>query len=131
MLATERTAPLPLQEAYPLPSKLPVASSAISGMGIIAVDSAGTLFFRQDARKQWRVVNPQWPGKVLRVAVSAGPMVGQQLGQGKSSAALPSASAVRPPVFQLFTDKGVGLVQPGRHSLVSRTSQPLIPRRKN
>jgi hypothetical protein len=106
LLSTGRPPPLPLREAHPLPSKLPIASSAISAMGIIAVDSAGTLFFRQDVGKQWTVVNPQWPGKVARVAVSAGSMVGRQLGQGKSSAALPSASAVRPPVFHLFTDKG-------------------------
>jgi hypothetical protein len=89
-----------------LPSKLPVVSSANNGLGIIAVDSAGTLFFRQSRRKQWEIVNPQWPGKATRVAVSPGSMVGQQFGQGKSSAALPPSSAVRPPVFHLYTDKG-------------------------
>ncbi len=106
VLSTERSASLSIQQAHPLPSKLPVVSSANNGLGIIAVDSAGTLFFRQSRRKQWEIVNPQWPGKATRVAVSPGSMVGQQFGQGKSSAALPPSSAVRPPVFHLYTDKG-------------------------
>jgi hypothetical protein len=106
VLSTVRNGPLSVQQAYPLPSKLPVTSSANSGLGIIAVDSAGSLFFRQSGGKKWEVVKPQWPGKVARVAVSPGSMVGQPFGQGKSSAALPSASAVRPPLFHLVTDKG-------------------------
>lgn len=84
-------------KAFPLPSKLPVLSSASLGDRMLAVDSAGALFFTGDQGKHWTLVTPQWPGKVAQVAVSA-----------KLPASAPQKKQVAggPPSFQLTTDSG-------------------------
>ncbi|MGA7416024.1 MAG: carboxypeptidase regulatory-like domain-containing protein [Bryobacteraceae bacterium] len=112
-----RAAQVSAREAHPLPSKLPIVSSAASGMWVLATDSAGALFYSKNAGKQWKMVKPQWQGKVARVVVSYEPKVAQNPNsQGKSAAALPAASAVRPMVFQLITDNGsVWFSQDGAH----------------
>jgi hypothetical protein len=131
ILTTQHSVALSIQQEYSLPSKLPAASSAISGQGIIAIDSAGTLFFSPNAGKRWKAVKTQWPGKVARVAVAPGPTVGQSFGQGKSSAALPSASAVRPPVFHLVTDKGSAWFSLDGTHWYPEPPQPPSPHQKN
>ncbi len=107
MLSTESSAPLPIRQAYSLPSKLPVASSAISGNRVLVADSAGALFFSPNAGKQWETVKPQWQGKVKLVLVPAEPIVGRPTGSpGRSMAALPAVSAGKTLVFELVTDAG-------------------------
>lgn len=48
----------------PLPSKLPVLMTAVSGKVTLAVDSAGTLFRSTNAGRKWKRVKPRWSGKV-------------------------------------------------------------------
>ncbi len=107
MLSTESSAPLPIRQAYSLPSKLPVASSAISGNRVLVADSAGALFFSPNAGKQWEAVKPQWQGKVKLVLVPVEPIVGRPSGSlGQSMAALRAVPAGKTLVFELVTDAG-------------------------
>jgi hypothetical protein len=55
----------------PLPSKLPAATTLVSGKSMVAFDSAGALFFSSNEGRRWRAVKPLWAGKVVRLAPAA------------------------------------------------------------
>jgi outer membrane biosynthesis protein TonB len=54
-------------EPRPLPSKLPTEIMVTRDKVILAVDSAGTLFFSGNSGKDWKAVKSQWTGKVVSV----------------------------------------------------------------
>ncbi|MBL8219149.1 MAG: carboxypeptidase regulatory-like domain-containing protein [Bryobacterales bacterium] len=58
----------------PLPSKLPVQMTAISGKVTLAVDSAGTLFRSTNAGRKWKKVKPRWSGKVDNIEPRESPI---------------------------------------------------------
>ena len=57
---------LPVAEA-PLPSRLPVTSSAMNAGRTLAVDSAGALFLSKDAGRHWKSVHAPWQGGVAKL----------------------------------------------------------------
>ncbi len=57
----------------PLPSGLPVLSSAASGQTMLALDSADTLFYSVDAGLHWKPVRAKWPGRAVHVALAVSP----------------------------------------------------------
>lgn len=82
----------------PLPSKLPAEITATSDKMILAVDSAGALFFSGNSGKGWKSVKPQWTGKIE--SLTAPPE-------------LPDAGRAK---FQLTTDSDADwLSRDGRH----------------
>jgi sucrose-6-phosphate hydrolase SacC (GH32 family) len=58
-------------EAHPLPSRLPVVTSAASGQRLLAADSADALFYSANAGKSWKLVKSIWPGNVTQLATLA------------------------------------------------------------
>ena len=76
------------QEPRPLPSKLSAEIQVTSGKVMLAVDSAGTLFFSGNSGKSWKAVKSQWIGKVVRLVTPP---------------EVPQASKAQ---FQLTTDSG-------------------------
>jgi hypothetical protein len=72
----------------PLPSKLPADTTVSSGKVMLAVDSAGALFFSRNGGKSWKAVKPLWHDKVASLVTLAEPA--------------PTSTAV----FQLTTDSG-------------------------
>ena len=74
----------------PLPSKLPVETMATDHKVILAVDTAGALFFSGNSGKSWKSVKPQWTGKIVSLAAPP---------------ELPEAGTAK---FQLTTDSGAG-----------------------
>jgi len=77
-----------------LPSGLNTVSSAAMLNTLLAVDSAGALFFSQDAGKHWEAVRPQWRGKAI--AVQAPPQGLYQLTPAAAAESLDRASIVAP-----------------------------------
>ena len=59
---------------YALPDKSTPVSVAAKDKLVVAVDSAGALFFSENAGKNWMRVRAAWKGKAVRVAVSANAM---------------------------------------------------------
>jgi hypothetical protein len=59
---------------YALPDKSTPVSVAAKDKLVVAVDSAGALFFSENAGKNWMRVRAVWKGKAVRVAVSANAM---------------------------------------------------------
>ena len=55
----------------PLPSKLPLVTSARKDKVMLAADSAGTLFLSKNSGKSWKTVKPQWQGKVTHLTTSS------------------------------------------------------------
>jgi hypothetical protein len=85
-------------EPRPLPSGLPATTTVTRGKVMLAVDSAGTLFFSGNTGKNWKAVKPFWSGKVIDLASPAEP---------------PQPSTVG---FQLTTDSdSIWLSKDGRH----------------
>jgi hypothetical protein len=85
-------------EPRPLPSKLPAERMVAQGKKALAVDSAGTLFFSENAGKSWKAVKPPWRGKVAGLVSP------------------PDVDNAGPAQFQLTTDAGVDwLSRDGRH----------------
>jgi hypothetical protein len=83
--------------AHPLPSKLPVITTAASGKLLLAADSAGALFYSANTGKSWKPVKPIWSGNVTQLAALA-----ESPGSGD--------------VFQLTTQSGsVWLSRDGLH----------------
>jgi hypothetical protein len=60
-------------EPRPLPSGLPATTTVTRGKVMLAVDSAGTLFFSGNTGKNWKAVKPFWSGKVIDLASPAEP----------------------------------------------------------
>jgi hypothetical protein len=58
----KRAAPV---EPRALPSKLPVEIMVTRDKVILAVDSAGVLFFSGNSGQGWKSVKPKWPGKIV------------------------------------------------------------------
>ena len=84
-------------EPRPLPSKLPAQIMVTRDKVVLAVDSAGTLFFSGNSGKGWKAVKPQWTGKVVGVVTPP---------------ELPQVSKAQ---FQLTTDSGsIWLSRDGR-----------------
>ena len=84
-------------EPRPLPSKLPTEIMVTRDKVVLAVDSAGTLFFSGNSGKGWKAVKSQWPGKVVSLVTPPEP---------------PQASKAQ---FQLTTDSGsIWLSRDGR-----------------
>lgn len=84
-------------EPGPLPSKLPTQITVTRAKVVLAVDSAGTLFFSGNSGKDWKAVKSQWTGKVVSVVTPPEP---------------PQASKAQ---FQLTTDSGsIWLSRDGR-----------------
>ncbi len=54
-----------------LPSHLTTLSRYAEGKRVLAVDSAGTVFFSKDLGRHWRAVKTVWAGRVLQVASAA------------------------------------------------------------
>jgi hypothetical protein len=89
---------LPPPEPRPLPSGLPAATMVTRGKVMLALDSAGALFFSGNTGKSWKAVKPPWSGKVVDLASPAEP---------------PQPSTVG---FQLTTDSdSIWLSKDGRH----------------
>lgn len=85
-------------EPRPLPSGLPATTTVTRGKVMLAVDSAGILFFSGNTGKNWKAVKPFWSGKVIDLASPAEP---------------PQPSTVG---FQLTTDSdSIWLSKDGRH----------------
>lgn len=84
-------------EPRPLPSKLPTEITVTRNNVVLAVDSAGTLFFSGNSGKSWKAIKSQWTGKVVSVVTPP---------------ELPQASKA---LFQLTTDFGsIWLSRDGR-----------------
>jgi hypothetical protein len=82
----------------PLPSRLPATTMVTRGKVMLALDSAGALFFSGNTGKSWKAVKPPWSGKVVDLASPAEP---------------PQPSTVG---FQLTTDSdSIWLSKDGRH----------------
>ena len=111
------------QQAKALPSKLPVASQAVSGGRTLAVDAQGSVFLSTDGGQHWRAVRAQWSGKAAQVTsapatrqfaaklppppTAAATPTGQNqdiatIGAAVSQTA-PSTSQLQPNVFQITT----------------------------
>ena len=71
-LSTENRT-LSLLPSFSLPSRLAVRSTASSGLRMIAVDQAGSLFASMDAGQHWRSVPAKWQGSVRQVALAGSP----------------------------------------------------------
>jgi hypothetical protein len=52
-------------EPRPLPSKLLAETIVRSGKVMVALDSAGALFYSGNSGKGWKAVKPQWSGKIV------------------------------------------------------------------
>ena len=92
----------------PLPSKLPIATTVSSGALTLAADLAGTLFISQNSGEPWQAVEPQWQGKVVRLALA--PQATNQLALQKQQAETKDSTekiVVAPSSFQLTTEAGV------------------------
>ena len=63
-------------EPRPLPSKLPTAIMETRDKVVLAVDSAGTLFFSGNSGKGWKAVKSQWSGKIVSIVVAPEPSQG-------------------------------------------------------
>lgn len=84
-------------EPRPLPSKLPTQITVTRAKVVLAVDSAGTLFFSGNSGKDWKAVKSQWTGKVVSVVTP------------------PDLSQATKAQFQLTTDSGsIWLSRDGR-----------------
>jgi len=70
----------------PLPSKLPVKVTAVSGKITLAVDSAGTLFRSTNAGRKWKKVKPRWSGKADHIEPRESPISAFQLTTESGSA---------------------------------------------
>jgi len=85
-------------EPRTLPSKLPVEIMVTREKVILAVDSAGALFFSANSGKGWKVVKPRWTGKITDLVTP------------------PQAPEPGSAQFQLTTDSGADwLSRDGRH----------------
>jgi hypothetical protein len=85
-------------EPRPLPSKLPAETTVTSGKVMLAVDSAGALFYSGNYGKGWKAVKPQWPGKIFDLVTPP---------------EVPDTGSAQ---FQLTTDSGADwLSRDGRH----------------
>jgi carboxypeptidase family protein/putative zinc finger protein len=85
-------------EPRPLPSKLPAETTVTSGKAMLAVDSAGALFYSGNYGKGWKAVKPQWPGKIVDLVTPP---------------EVPDSGSAQ---FQLTTDSGAyWLSRDGRH----------------
>jgi hypothetical protein len=85
-------------EPRPLPSKLPAETIVTSGKVMVAVDSAGALFYSGNSGKGWKAVKLQWSGKVVDLVTPP------EVPEGRSAQ------------FQLTTDSGSDwLSRDGRH----------------
>jgi phage baseplate assembly protein gpV len=81
----------------PLPSKLPVEMMLTQGKVVLAVDSAGALFFSGNSGKSWKAVKSKWPGKVDDLVTP------------------PEVQQAQKATFQLTTDSGsIWLSRDGR-----------------
>jgi len=92
----------------PLPSKLPIATTASSGALILAADSVGTLFVSKNDGEPWQAVEQQWQGKVVRLALA--PRAIDQIASQKQQTEAKNSTdnpAVAPSSFQLTTEAGV------------------------
>jgi hypothetical protein len=84
-------------DAHSLPSKLPIVTTAASGKILLSADSAGALFYSDNAGKSWKAVKSNWHGNVTRLTAL-------------------SESAPSGDVFQLTTQFGsVWLSRDGLH----------------
>jgi hypothetical protein len=54
----------------PLPSSLPMVSTAVNGTRVLALDTQSALFRSEDAGQHWSAVPAAWTGRVLRVGVA-------------------------------------------------------------
>jgi hypothetical protein len=85
-------------EPRPLPSKLPAETIVTRGKVMVAVDSAGALFYSGNSGKGWKAVKPQWSGKIVDLVTP------------------PEVPEARSAQFQLTTDSGSDwLSRDGRH----------------
>jgi outer membrane biosynthesis protein TonB len=75
-------------EPRPLPSRLPTEIMVTRDKVVLAVDSAGTLFFSGNSGKGWKAVKSQWRGKIVSLVAPPEPS------QGSSA------------VFKITTDAG-------------------------
>jgi hypothetical protein len=73
-----------------LPSKLPAALTASHGKIMVAVDTAGALFYSENSGTAWKPVQPVWQGKVIGLISPAEapqpPSVAFQLTTGDANA---------------------------------------------
>ena len=84
-------------EPKPLPSRLPVEITVTRNKIVLAVDTAGALFFSGNSGQSWKAVKSQWPGKIVRLETTP------ELSKDLTSA------------FQISTDAGsVWLSRDGR-----------------
>jgi hypothetical protein len=81
-----------------LPSKLPTATTVISGDRVLALDSAGTLFLNHNAGKHWKRIKPEWPGTIAQLALADHPPQDELRHEKKNLSAAP--------LFQLTTTTG-------------------------
>lgn len=63
--AAQRT--LKVAALSPLPSGLPIMSTTSTGHVTLALDTQSTLFYSDDAGRQWKVVQPPWKGNAIMV----------------------------------------------------------------
>ena len=62
----DRTSPGGVGSLSRIPSHLAIASTITHGNQMLALDTAGTLFFSTDGQ-HWKRVAAQWPGRAVRV----------------------------------------------------------------
>ena len=109
-------------KAIHLPSGLPAVSMAAVGHRTIAIDEAGTLFLREDAGKQWRIVTRQWTG--LAVAVRAQLTSNASLASGSAAQGSSSTDTGAAPspasFFEILNDKSQAWVSTDGETWVAK-----------
>ncbi|HTW79105.1 MAG TPA: carboxypeptidase regulatory-like domain-containing protein [Terracidiphilus sp.] len=96
VLAGRATASLNLTR-QPLPSRLPLLSSATRGPIVLAIDTHHTVFVSNDSGQHWERVRAVWKGRAVRVEAIASVMTFALREPGASMgtlAALPQGAAV-------------------------------------
>lgn len=58
----------------PLPSKLPIVTSASAVSIVVAADSAGGLFYSVDSGRTWKAVTPNWEGGAVKLETLPQPL---------------------------------------------------------
>jgi Carboxypeptidase regulatory-like domain len=107
---TEKKDTSSTREPLALPSKLPVASMVSRDPQLLALDTAGTLFFSKNEGRHWKIVRAVWPGRAAQLGVAV-----EEVPVGVSSALRANSMAkqhslatapVRLSVFRLTTEGG-------------------------
>jgi hypothetical protein len=103
-------ATLKVKKQPALPSHLLAVSTIANAHQVLAIDAAGALFRSNDAGVTWQPIAAQWPGRAVKLQLTAPPVV-HQLAKAVDSGAAISAAKAAPaapaqPTFELITAAG-------------------------